>query len=78
MSSRIHLVRRLWQGWKRIGRKIGDVQARILLTIFYFVIVAPFALAVRVFADPLKPKTSKGWRPRTAGTPAPEQARRQF
>jgi len=80
MSSRIHLVRRLWQGWKRIGRKIGDVQARVLLTIFYFVIVAPFALAVRVFADPLglKPKTSKGWRPRTAGTPALEQARRQF
>ena len=28
MSSRIHLVRRLWQGWKRIGRKIGDVQVR--------------------------------------------------
>ena len=80
MSSRIHLVRRLWQGWKRFGRKIGDVQARVLLTIFYFVIVAPFALAVRVFADPLglKPKTAKGWRPRPAGTPALEQARRQF
>jgi len=79
-SDRTHVFRRLWQGWKRIGRKIGDFQARALLTVFYFVIVAPFALAIRVFADPLglKPKTSKGWRPRTAGTPAPEQARRQF
>jgi hypothetical protein len=73
-------VRRLWQGWKRIAHKIGDVQARVLLTVFYFLIVAPFALAIRFFADPLslKPRTAKGWRPRPPAARALEQARRQF
>jgi hypothetical protein len=46
------LLRRLWQGWKRFGRKVGDFQARLLLTIFYFVILAPFGLGMRA-ADPL-------------------------
>ena len=75
-----HVLRRLWQGWKRIAHKIGDFQARVLLTIFYFVIVAPFGLAVRAFADPLslRPTTPRGWRARTTATATLEQARRQF
>jgi len=72
--------RRLWTGWKRIAHKLGDIQARVLLTVFYFLVVAPFALAIRVFADPLslKPRTPKGWRPRPHGPRGLEQARRQF
>jgi hypothetical protein len=68
-------------GRKRLGRKIGDFQARVLLTIFYFAIIAPFALIVRWATDPLAVKrgTAKGWRLRPApvGTPL-ERARRQF
>jgi hypothetical protein len=76
-----NLVRRLWEGWKRFGRKLGDFQARLLLTVFYFVVVAPFALLVKLGSDPLAlaPKTPKGWRPRTAAPgSALERARRQF
>jgi hypothetical protein len=64
-----------------VGRRIGDFQARLLLTVFYFVIVAPFALAVRWASDPLalKPETPRGWHPRPAPAgPALERARRQF
>ena len=65
------MFRRLWAGWKRIGRKIGDFQSRLLLSLFYFVVIAPFALGIRWGADPLaiKPRTPKGWRlrPRGAG-----------
>ena len=55
-----------WQGWKRTAKKIGDVQARILLTLFYLTVLAPFALAVRVATDPLgiKVGSPQGWRPR--------------
>ena len=78
--SRPGLFRRLWAGWKRIGRKIGDFQARVLLTVFYFVIIAPFGLLVRMATDPLslKPATPKGWQPRRTppGTPL-ERALRQ-
>jgi hypothetical protein len=74
-------LRRLWRGWQRLGRKIGDFQARVLLTIFYFVMIAPFALIVRWATDPLavKRRTTKGWRLRPAPVGSPlERARRQF
>jgi hypothetical protein len=72
-------LRRLWQGWKRLGRKIGDFQARVLLTVFYFVILAPFALAMRWLADPLGLKRPGGWLAVNvpAGT-ALDRARHQF
>lgn len=72
------LLRRLWEGWKRFGRKVGDFQARLLLTLFYFVMLAPFALVVRFKADPLGLTRGGGWLPVTrAGDPL-ERARRQF
>jgi len=48
--------KRLWEGWKRLAHKIGNFQARVLLTILYAVLVLPFGLAVRLFADPLRIK----------------------
>jgi hypothetical protein len=45
--------RRLWAGWLRIAHIIGTFQARVLLSIFYFVVVPFFALLVKVLRDPL-------------------------
>jgi hypothetical protein len=75
------VLRRLWHGWKRVGKKIGDFQARLLLTIFYFLLVSPFAMIVRAASDPLalKPTTTAGWRGRPpAASLTVEIARRQF
>lgn len=36
---------------------MGNVFARIILTLFYFIIFAPFALVARVMLDPLGRKT---------------------
>jgi lipopolysaccharide/colanic/teichoic acid biosynthesis glycosyltransferase len=57
------IVRRLWEGWRRVAKRIGDIQARVLLILFYFVVLSPFALAVRWGSDPLaiKPGTPRGW-----------------
>jgi hypothetical protein len=54
------------EGWKRFGKKLGDLQARALLVVFYFVIVSPFAIAIRCLSDPLsiKPRAERGWRSR--------------
>ena len=46
-------LRRGWERWKRIARAIGQFQARIILTLFYFVVVPPFALVLRLTKDPL-------------------------
>ena len=50
------MLEQAWHNWKRIARAIGNVQARVLLTIFYVVFVFPFGVAVRMFSDPLRIK----------------------
>jgi hypothetical protein len=47
------MLKRAWQAWKNIAHKIGNFQARILLTLFYAVLVFPFGIVVRLFSDPL-------------------------
>ena len=77
------LLKRIWEGWKKIARKIGDFNARVILTLFYFVLLMPFAVLVILFTDPLEIKkntTKKGWQPREEklGVSPMERAARQF
>ncbi|MGB3727706.1 MAG: hypothetical protein WBA70_00470 [Thermodesulfobacteriota bacterium] len=55
--------RRLWEGWKNIAQKIGDFNARVILTLFYFTLFCPFSIALKLFTDPLeiKKKEHIGW-----------------
>jgi len=46
----------LWKAWTRLAHRIGNFQARVLLTVFYAVLVLPFGIIVRLFADPLRIK----------------------
>lgn len=46
-------LQKAWQTWKRIGQFIGDQIGRVVLTVFYFTLFMPFALGVRLLADPL-------------------------
>jgi hypothetical protein len=63
-------IKIVWHRWQRFGRKIGDIQARFLLSSFYFTVFALFALAVRWGSDPLgiKSVASGGWRRRDETT----------
>ena len=45
---------RIWTGWKEIAGYIGDFQARMVLTVFYFTIVLPFGLLASLGMDLLK------------------------
>jgi hypothetical protein len=49
-------LNRFWAGWTRLAHKIGNFQARVLLTVLYALLVLPFGIVVRVFADPLRIK----------------------
>jgi hypothetical protein len=74
-------LRRSWELWKRVGRKIGDFQSRLILSLFYFVILFPFALVVRLKADPLgiKKGAARGWHQRAEDGSQPlDKASRQF
>jgi hypothetical protein len=56
-------LRAAWRWWTRVAHRIGDFQARVLLTVFYYVILGPFALVLRR-GDPLGIESGapRGWR----------------
>jgi hypothetical protein len=51
-----NLLGRLWQSWSGFAKRLGDFQNRIILSLFFFTLVMPIALAVRSFSDPLRIK----------------------
>lgn len=49
----------LWEEWKRIAYKISNFQAKIILTLFYFLIITPFSIGVKLLSDPLSIKSKR-------------------
>ncbi len=77
----MNLLRTLWRAWKRFGQFLGDILARVVLTIFYFTIFAPFGVAVTLLSDPLgirKADDLPMWRTRQTGDRTLDDARKQF
>jgi hypothetical protein len=75
------MMKHIWQKWQGVARRIGDIQARLILTLLYFVLIGPFALIVRWGADPLSLKTGglQGWRLKgDVKDPAMKRAMNQF
>jgi TRAP-type uncharacterized transport system substrate-binding protein len=77
----MQLLQRGWGSVSAVARKIGNFQARVILTVFYFTVAAPFALGIRARADFLHlrfVRGSPGWTTRAALPQTVEAARRQF
>ncbi len=75
------MLRDLWSRWKGFAQTVADFQTRLILTMVYFLVLAPFGLVVSVFRDPLKvkhPPEVPQWIPRLAELPTLENGRRQF
>ena len=79
-ASNTSAVVRAWERLKVVAHAIGTFQARVLLSLFYFIVVPPFALVVKM-KDPLglrrRDRTS-GWIERPVADSSSESARRQF
>ena len=71
---------RAWARWKAIAHAVGNFQARVLLTVFYFVVVPPFAVIVKIWKDPLglRPPTGETFWTRRAESAPDRSGRRQF
>lgn len=75
----MRVLKRIWTDWKRIGMRLGDLVARVVLTMIYFTIVLPFGISVRWLADPLDlHPSSRGWHPRRDPEPSFDQTRKQI
>ena len=67
----------LWKRWKGLAAGAATFLARILLTIFYWICVTPFAICVKLFSDPLgvkKDGRGGAWQP----VHTSDKARAQF
>jgi hypothetical protein len=70
-----------WGKWRALSKKAGEVQARVILTVFYFTIAAPFGLFRSRHADPLRLKPTsrtRTWLSRETRDRTLDDARRQF
>lgn len=75
------ILKRIWATWKRVGQFIGDLIARVVLSLFYFTLFVPFAVVIRLFGDPLDVRVRTNppwWLERTTRNLALDDARRQF
>jgi len=48
------LLKTFWKYWMKIGRPIGNFQARVIFTVFYFLILFFIGLPFRLLSDPLR------------------------
>jgi hypothetical protein len=74
-------LRALWEMWKVVAHAIGRVQAYVVFSLLYIVVLGPVAVALRVMADPLRHRHPPGsnWRGRAAESgDLWVSARRQF
>ncbi len=49
-----------WERWKDMAARAATFQARVLLVVFYWVVISPFAVVLRLFADPLEIGPGRG------------------
>jgi hypothetical protein len=74
-----HIGQIAWKRWTIVGEVYGDFQARLFATLFYFTILVPFGLGVRLTGDPLRLRGTGGtWLKRAAVGSNLDDARRQF
>jgi hypothetical protein len=76
----MNILKKVWRKWKYIAGIIGTFQSRILLTIFYFVILLPAGIIFRIFKDPLKIKSplKTAWIDKTSQCESLDEMRKQY
>ena len=74
-------IRVLREKWKVFGYKVGNFQARLVLSLFYFIVICPFAVVVKFVSKPLRLKVfnTSNWLPnQTRDEDILSRARKQF
>ena len=70
-----------WSRWREVSQKAADVQARVLLTVFYFTLMVPFGVVFGLIKDPLRIKQRPSgtyWMDRKPVSESLADAQRQF
>ena len=62
----------------RLVRLLGDLQARVVLTVIYLTLVLPTGLVARLFSDPLQRRGGPRWHARKGTRDTSQTSRNQF
>lgn len=71
----------LWEKWKAFSKRMGGFQSRILLSMMFFFLIAPFAFIVKTFSDPLnlkKREEKTHWHDKKVASMDLDDYKRQF
>lgn len=72
------ILKLAWDRFTVIASIVGDVQGRVIVTLFYFTILVPFGIGARLFSDPLRLRSSApAWQVREPVASEIDHARRQ-
>jgi len=70
------------RGWMRMAAVMGEINSRIILTVLYYLVLAPVGLVMRLFRDPLDRRLDDGrptsWIKRTPEPVDPARYQQQF
>ena len=74
------MLKKAWSKWKVFAQKVGNFQARVILSLFYFLLVTPIGILIRLFGDPLRLKqyAKSYWLPKEPKENNLDEAKRQF
>lgn len=72
--------RKAWKRFQAFGQVLGDFIGRLILTVFYFTVMLPLGIGVRLFSDPLDLRAGEGsaWRDHGPSDRALDEGRRQY
>lgn len=78
-----NLLSKLWSGIKTFSKKVAYVQAIVILTLFYFIVIGLFSIIIRLLGNDLlnkkwKDKKESYWVKKEKVEVNLENARRQF
>ncbi|MFQ6672277.1 MAG: hypothetical protein ACE5KY_03170 [Candidatus Tectimicrobiota bacterium] len=70
----------LWDGWMVVARAIGNFNARLVLSLIYFLIMLPLGLVAGAAKDFLgiRRRPASTWHPKADPPRTLEEGRRQF
>lgn len=83
MDATIKFGKLLYRGWMKFAYALGWVNTRILLTLFFFLIITPVAVAMRllgkdILSQRLDPGAETYWIPKEQPAFDPQSYLRQF
>ena len=73
----------LFKGWMAFAHVLGWVNTRILLVVFFFLVITPVAVVARLLgkdliSQRLEPEAETYWKPKEQGPFDPQSYLRQF